>query len=128
MSKVKEFKTNLILPEDEDFEEQVIEKLLPILLGGGMNFHQAVQKILYEIENEDSAQSPNSSLSPSEELERERLVFIDYLKKTDPDLFQAYTNDNTNFKGNQGKGVLLWKILQLSQKREFISLAMKNTY
>ena len=30
MPKVKEFKTNLILPEDEDFEGQVIEKLLPI--------------------------------------------------------------------------------------------------
>lgn len=110
MPKVKEFKTNLILPEDEDFEGQVIEKLLPILLGGGMNFHQAVQKILYEIEKEDSAKSPNQSLSSSESLERERLAFIDYLKMTEPDLFQAYTNDNTNFKENQQKGVLLWKI------------------
>lgn len=106
MSKIKEFKTNLILSEDEDIEGQVIERLLPILLGGGMNFHQAVQKILYEIENGDSAQSPNSSLSPSEELERERLAFIDYLKMTEPNLFQAYTNNSTNFKENQQKGVL----------------------
>lgn len=110
MPKVKEFKTNLILPEDEDFEGQVIEKLLPILLGGGMNFHQACQKLLYEIENEDSAKSPNQSLSSSESLERERLAFIDYLKMTEPDLFQTYTNDNTNLKENQQKGVLLWKI------------------
>lgn len=107
MSKIKEFKTNLILPDDEDIEGQVIERLLPILLGGGMNFHQSVQKILYEIENEDSAKSPNKPLSSSKALEMERLAFIDYLKMTEPDLFQAYTNDNTNFKENQQKGVLL---------------------
>lgn len=78
-------------------------------------YHESADDVINNLVNaeieriikEDSAKSPNKPLSSHEVLDKTRLAFFDYLKMTDPDLFQAYTNDNTNLKENQQKGDLL---------------------
>ena len=66
---------HIIDEQDEDFEDKVIEKLLPLLLGGGMTFHEACKKIVYQIK-EESDPSPNNSLSSREDLIKESLELV----------------------------------------------------